>query len=49
MDIWLRVVVRIDGTKMTKAILLPKNKSNPESILELFTEIEKLVKKPKSK
>ena len=48
-DIWLRLVVRIDGNKITKAILLPKKLSDPGAILELFTNIEKLCKKPDSK
>ena len=47
-DIWLRLVVRIDGNKITKAILLPKKLSNPEAILELFSRIEKECKNVKS-
>ena len=47
-DIWLRIVVRIGGTKLTRAVLLPKNLSDPGEILELFSKIEKLCKNPKS-
>jgi hypothetical protein len=47
-DIWLRLVVRIDGNKITKAILLPKKLSDPGAILDLFSSIEKLCKNPKS-
>ena len=47
-DVWLRLVVRIDGNKITKAILLPKNQSDPGEILELFSKIEQLCKKTKS-
>ena len=47
-DIWLRLVVRIDGNKITKAILLPKSLANPGEILELFSNIEKLCKSTKS-
>ena len=47
MDIWLRLVVRIDGNKITKAILLPKKLSDPSAVLALFSEIEKLCKNMK--
>ena len=46
-DIWLRLVVRIGGNKITKAIMLPKKLSDPGTILELFTEIEELCKNMK--
>ena len=42
-DIWLRLVVRIEGNKITKAILLPKKLSDPAAVLELFSKIGTLV------
>ena len=46
-DTWLRIVVRIDGNKIQKNVLLPKKLTNPGAILELFSKIEKVCKDSK--
>ena len=45
-DYWLKIECRIDGTKLSRAILLPKNLGNPGAILALFSKIEKVCKEP---
>ena len=46
-DVWLKLITRIDGNKLERNILLPKKLSNPGAILDLFSEIEKLCKNMK--
>ena len=44
-DVWLKLITRIEGNKLERNILLPKKLSDPGAVLSLFSEIEKLVKK----
>ena len=47
-DVWLKVIVRVDGNKLERNVLLPEKNSKPEAVLDLFSKIEKLCKNVKS-